>query len=103
MTLPMVTCSSLRVLLNALLESSRKAGPARLRLSAEEGGLTALRRLGGWVFAGNLIEWIGAGSGRRGAPPAAFPPLRERDDDEHSRRTERKREIELRILMSNWM
>lgn len=65
--------------------------------------MTVLRSLGGWVFGASLLEWIGAGPGRRGTPPAHVSQPRERDDDEHLRLTKREREIELRILMSNWM
>jgi hypothetical protein len=62
-----------------------------------------LRSLDAWLLGASLVEWLGAGHGRGGTPPVASPPLRGRDDDEHSRLTERKREFELRILMSNCM
>jgi hypothetical protein len=65
--------------------------------------MITLRSIGEWVLVANLIEWLGAGTGRQGTPPAASPLPRRLDDDEHVRLTEREREIELRILMSNWM
>jgi len=66
--------------------------------------MSALRSLWERVLETSMLQWLGAGAGTGGTPPVASPELRVYGDgEEHARLSEREREIELRILMSNWM
>lgn len=51
-----------------------------------------------------MLQWLGAGAGTGGTPDVAGPEVEARGHDEaRVCLSEREREIELRILMSNWM
>jgi hypothetical protein len=59
------------------------------------------------LLARLLDRLLGDGSGARSGPAGAAPVIPERDapprEDEPQDLSDRERELELRILMSNWM
>jgi hypothetical protein len=60
--------------------------------------MSALREFWERTFGLEMLQWLGASAGRQGSPSAAAS-----DDEGGARLSDREREIELRILMSNWM
>lgn len=71
--------------------------------------MSTLRNVGARLLGAGLLDWLAAGAESGGARilpdrTAAIPRLPAADDNSDDRyRTAREREIELRILMSNWM
>ncbi len=71
--------------------------------------MSTLRNVGARFLRVGLLDWLAAGAGSGGTRilsdrTAAMPQLPAADDNSDDRyRTEREREIELRVLMSNWM
>lgn len=71
--------------------------------------MSTFRNVGAKVPGAGLLDWLAAGAGSGGTRishdrAAAVPQLSTADDDSDCRyRTEREREIELRVLTSNWM
>lgn len=71
--------------------------------------MSTLRNVGARFLGAGLLDWLAAGAGSGGARisqdrTSAIPQLPTADDNSDYRyRTEREREIELRVLMSNWM
>jgi hypothetical protein len=59
--------------------------------------MSALREFWERTLALEMLQWLGASAGRHGSPSVTA------DDEGHPRISDREREIELRILMSNWM
>jgi hypothetical protein len=65
--------------------------------------MNALREFWERSLGSGMLQWLGASAARNGLPSVAAPDLRAHDNDSHARLSDREREIELRILMSNWM
>jgi hypothetical protein len=72
--------------------------------------MSVLRDLGSRLLGANLLDWLAAGAGSGGtrtstSQSAAIAPPRLSDEGETDAwtRTERDREIELRVLLSTWM
>jgi hypothetical protein len=102
----MVTCSSLRRLLNVLLASSPRYAPPgfhppgwRMAMSTREG---LLERLLNWVVGalGTCARRADQQTTHRLLIPARQQAP---DDGEPHDRPDYEREIELRVLMSTWM
>ena len=60
--------------------------------------MSALREFWERTFGLEMLQWLGASAGRHGSPSVAAS-----DGEGDGRLSDREREIELRILMSNWM
>ena len=60
--------------------------------------MSALREFWERALGLEMLQWLGPSAGRQGSPSAAAS-----DDEGGARLSDREREIELRILMSNWM
>jgi hypothetical protein len=66
--------------------------------------MSALHSFWERVLGASMLQWLGAGAGTGGTPGVAGPEVDAHGDDEGPvHLSEREREIELRILMSNWM
>lgn len=71
--------------------------------------MSTLRTLANRLFGASLVDWLAAGGGTGGTrfsqdrTAAVAPPRLAAEDASEPRLTDREREIELRILMSNWM
>jgi hypothetical protein len=60
--------------------------------------MSALREFWERALGLEMLQWLGASAGRNG-----FPSVAASDGEGDARLSDREREIELRILMSNWM
>jgi hypothetical protein len=65
--------------------------------------MSALREFWERTLALEMLQWLCASAGRHGSPSVTASDLCAHDDYGHARLSDREREIELRILMSNWM
>ncbi len=71
--------------------------------------MSTFRNVGARLLGAGLLDWLAAGAGSGGTRTShdrtsAIPQLSTADDNSDCQhRTEREREIELRVLMSNWM
>lgn len=71
--------------------------------------MSTFRNVGARFLGAGLLDWLAAGAGYGGTRisqdrTAIVPQLSTADDNSDYRyRTDREREIELRVLMSNWM
>ena len=71
--------------------------------------MTLLRDWGSRLLGASVLDWVAAGAGHGGTrfsqerTGVVAPLHREDGDTDHRDRTDREREIELRVLMSNWM
>lgn len=65
--------------------------------------MSALREFWERTFGLEMLQWLGASAGRNGSPTVTASDLCLHDDEGDARLSDREREIELRILMSNWM
>ena len=71
--------------------------------------MSTLRTLAGRLFGAGLVDWLAAGRDSGGTrlsqdrTAAIASPRLAAEDASELRLTDREREIELRVLMSNWM